>query len=228
MLKFPCTTIHGAFSPLDTQVNATRVSRSGRVSIVTLVSGGYDSTLMSLMAHEEGIELFPLFVEYGQLGAKKEWEACQKVHARHSLPEVAYMDLSGFGKIIAKGLVDQRWNPSETAFVPGRNLLLALVGAAYAFRVHSNNVAIGLISPGGHSFPDQTQEFAARCEHVIEAAIGERISVLTPLIKFSKKDVIELARQRGVKDTYSCYAGTDVPCGMCMSCIDIAKAEGKN
>lgn len=33
------------------------------MGIVTLVSGGIDSTLMSLMAHEEGIQLFPLFVE---------------------------------------------------------------------------------------------------------------------------------------------------------------------
>ena len=38
------------------------------VGIVTLVSGGFDSTLMSLMAQEEGIQLFPLFVDYGQLG----------------------------------------------------------------------------------------------------------------------------------------------------------------
>jgi 7-cyano-7-deazaguanine synthase in queuosine biosynthesis len=44
------------------------------MGIVTLVSGGYDSTLMSLMAHEEGILLHPLFVDYGQLGATKEWQ----------------------------------------------------------------------------------------------------------------------------------------------------------
>ena len=35
------------------------------VGIVTLVSGGIDSTLMSMMAQEEGIALFPLFIDYG-------------------------------------------------------------------------------------------------------------------------------------------------------------------
>ena len=35
------------------------------MGIVTLVSGGFDSTLMSLMAHEEGATLFPLFIDYG-------------------------------------------------------------------------------------------------------------------------------------------------------------------
>ncbi len=44
------------------------------MQIVTLVSGGVDSTLMSLMAQEEGVTLFPLFVDYGQLGAEREWQ----------------------------------------------------------------------------------------------------------------------------------------------------------
>ena len=198
------------------------------MSIVTLVSGGYDSTLMSLLAHEEGIELFPLFVEYGQRGASKEWEACQQIHIRHGLPKVAYMDLSGFGEIISIGLASKSWDPSKDAFVPGRNLLLALVGAAYALCVRANGVALGLISPGETSFPDQTPEFVARCEHVIKVALGKRIAVIAPLIQFSKRDVIELIRQRGVEGTYSCYAGTDVPCGRCMSCTDIAKAEREN
>jgi 7-cyano-7-deazaguanine synthase len=32
------------------------------MSIVILVSGGLDSTLVAKLAHEEGIELFPLFI----------------------------------------------------------------------------------------------------------------------------------------------------------------------
>ena len=197
------------------------------MSIVTLVSGGYDSTLMSLLAHEEGIDIFPLFVRYGQLAARKEWEACQKIHIRHGLPEVTHMDLSGFGEIIARGLTDKDWRPGENAFVPGRNLLLTLVGAVYASRVRANSVALGLIRPGEHPFPDQTKEFIAQCELAIKAAIGKPIVVITPLIQFSKRDVIQLAHQRGVEGTYSCYSGTDVPCGTCMSCVDISKADGR-
>lgn len=59
------------------------------MSIVTLVSGGLDSTLMSVLAKEEGLNLFPLFVDYGQICGEKEWEACLRVHSRFELPAPA-------------------------------------------------------------------------------------------------------------------------------------------
>ncbi len=65
------------------------------MALVTLVSGGIDSTLMSLMAVEEGVTLHPLFVNYGQLGFNREWKACQLLHKRHKLPKVTRINLSG-------------------------------------------------------------------------------------------------------------------------------------
>jgi len=117
------------------------------VGIVTLVSGGIDSTLMSLMAQEEGIQLFPLFVDYGQLAAAKEWEACTRLHKKHGLPSVMRMDMSGFGKIIPSGITDPHLRINEDAFLLGRNLLFVLAGAAYAFKVQANSVALGLLDP---------------------------------------------------------------------------------
>ena len=53
------------------------------MSVVNLVSGGLDSTLIAVMMREEGIEQFPLFIDYGQRAAKREWDTCQEVHSRH-------------------------------------------------------------------------------------------------------------------------------------------------
>jgi 7-cyano-7-deazaguanine synthase len=195
------------------------------MGIVTLVSGGIDSTLMSLMAQEEGIELFPLFVDYGQLSAAKEWEACRRLHEIYGLPPVTRMDLSGFGKTIPSGITDRRLRINEDAFLPGRNLLLMLAGAAYAFKVQANCIGLGLLDPAQHLFPDQTREFADACETMIEAATGRRIKVLTPLIEFSKSDVLAAARARGLSDTYSCHSGRDEPCGVCVACVEIMNAE---
>ena len=193
--------------------------------IVTLVSGGFDSTLMSLMAHEEGATLFPLFIDYGQLGASKEWVACQRLHEQFSLPSVTYMDLSGFGKTIPSGLTDSSLRINEDAFLPGRNLLLVLAGAAHAFKVQTNSVAIGLLNPADHLFPDQTKEFVEECERMIEVAMGRRIFVLTPLIEFSKRDVLVMVSDRRIKQTYSCHAGGDKPCGVCIACVEITNAK---
>lgn len=198
------------------------------MGIVTLVSGGFDSTLMSLMAQEEGVELFPLFVDYGQLGAVKEWEACKRLHERYSLPSVTRMDLSGFGKTIPSGITNSRLRINEDAFLPGRNLLFVLAGAAHAFKVQANGVAIGLLDPAQHLFPDQTREFANACEAMIETTMGRRIKVLTPLIEFSKGDILALARARGLSNTYSCHAGGDSPCGVCVACVEITNAEKRS
>ena len=195
------------------------------MEIVTLVSGGFDSTLMSLMAQEEGVALYPLFVDYGQLGVAKEWQACQLLHERHDLPRVTRMDLSGFGKTIPSGLTDQSLRINEDAFLPGRNLLFVLAGAAHAYKVQADSVALGLLDPADHLFPDQTKRFVEECEGMIETAMGKHIAVLTPLIEFSKSDVLAMARARGLKDTYSCHAGSDVPCGECLACVEIANAE---
>lgn len=195
------------------------------MGVVTLVSGGIDSTLMSLMAQEEGVELFPLFVDYGQLSAAKEWEACRRLHETYGLPPVTRMDLSGFGKTISSGITDRSLRINEDAFLPGRNLLLVLAGAAYAFNVRANCVALGLLDPAKRLFPDQTREFADACETMIEAAMDKRIKVLTPLIEFSKSDVLAAARARGLSTTYSCHAGSDTPCGICVACVEIMNAR---
>lgn len=198
------------------------------MGIVTLVSGGFDSTLMSLMAHEEGVAMFPLFIDYGQFGASKEWAACQQLHEQFGLPEVTHMDLSGFGKTIPSGLTDSSLRINEDAFLPGRNLLFVLAGAAHAFKVQVGSIAIGLLDPTDHLFPDQTTGFVEECEKMIETAMGKRIAVLVPLIELSKSDVLAMARARGLRDAYSCHAGGDTPCGICIACVEVANAEERS
>ena len=195
------------------------------MGIVPLVSGGFDSTLMSLMAQEEGVALFPLFVDYGQLGASKEWAACQRLHEQFGLPKVTRMDLSGFGQTIPSGLTDPSLRINEDAFLPGRNLLFAVAGAAHAFTLGADSIALGLLDPANHLFPDQTKRFVEKCEKMIQIAMGKQIAILTPLIEFSKSDVLAMARARGVQDAYSCHAGGDTCCGVCVACVEIANAE---
>ena len=197
------------------------------MGIVTLVSGGIDSTLMSLMAYEVGATLFPLFIDYGQLGADKEWEACQRLHERFDLPSVTRLDLSGFGKVISSGLTDSNLRVNEDAFLPGRNLLFVLAGAAHAYKVQANSVAIGLLDPANRLFPDQSKEFLQDAERAIETAMGKKISILTPLINFSKTDVLVMASERGIDQTYSCHSGTNEPCGVCIACLEIINAKGE-
>jgi 7-cyano-7-deazaguanine synthase len=197
------------------------------MGIVTLVSGGRDSTLMSLLAAETGTALHPLFVDYGQLSAAREWAACRRVHEQHRLPIPERMNLGGFGACIPSGLTSTARSINDDAFLPGRNQLLVLCGAAYAYSRNVTAVAMGLLSPRTSIFPDQTEEFVTRAEELIECSFGCRISVITPLRSFVKRDVLSMLAARGVTGTYSCHSGRVSPCGACVSCREVAEAEAR-
>lgn len=190
------------------------------MSIVNLVSGGLDSTLISVLAQEQGIGVHPLFIDYGQRASEREWQSCKTVHNRLGMPRPTRMDVSGFGKVIRSGLTSNHKHISKDAFTPGRNLLFLTLGAAFALQVGASAVAIGLLSERFSLFPDQTGNFVEDAEKAIVSALGRPIGVITPLSDFSKADVIQLAKEKGIQNTYSCHAGTIVPCGKCISCLE--------
>lgn len=190
------------------------------VSFVNLVSGGLDSTLIGVMAKENEIDQRPLFIDYGQIAAFKEWEACKIVHSKYNLPEPTRMDISGFGKIILTGLTDRSLNIRENAFTPGRNFMFLLMGCAYAYQLSVSSVAIGLLSDKFSLFPDQRSLFLTKAEDAIATALGVHINVLAPLFEFGKKDVVRLAKEKGITGTYSCHTGNSEPCGQCIACLE--------
>jgi len=195
------------------------------VSFVNLVSGGLDSTLIGVMAKEDGIEHFPLFIDYGQRAASKEWATCKLVHDALGLPAPTRMDLSGFGRIIASGLTRKELDVNANAFTPGRNLMFLLMGCSFAYQQGALSVAIGLLAEEFSLFPDQKQQFIVQAETTISTALGRQIKILTPLSEFGKVDVIRLARAKGVTGTYSCHTGNSEPCGRCIACLEFQVNE---
>lgn len=197
------------------------------MSFVNLVSGGLDSTLIGVMAKNDAIEHLPLFIDYGQRAASKEWATCVAVHKQLDLPEPTRMDLSGFGRVIVSGLTNSDLDVKKDAFTPGRNLMFLLMGSAYAYQLGASSVAIGLLSEQFSLFPDQRSHFIAQSESTIETAMGRRIKILTPLFDFGKADVVRLAQEKGVGGTYSCHTGAAQPCGHCISCMEFQFNKGE-
>jgi len=180
---------------------------------------------MSLVCHQQRLKTLPLFVDYGQRGAKLEWAACQRIHRTHKLGAPVRMDLHGFGTVIATGLTTRRLDVKEFAFVPGRNLLFLLAGAAYAFQNGAAAVAIGLLNEKTHIFPDQTSAFLAAAQNLFVEILGTSIQLVAPLIRLDKPEVIRAARDLGIRGTYSCHSGDRKPCGRCIACREILSAR---
>lgn len=195
------------------------------MSIVTLVSGGLDSTIMAILAQEEGLLQFPLFINYGQLNLNKELNACLNNFRRYNLPTPDIMNLNGYGALITSGLTNSNKHIFNDAFLPCRNLIFLTVGAAYAHQHGAGGIAIGLLDEAFSLFPDQTKGFVRETEALLSRCLGYPVNILTPLMSFSKAEVIKIAKTKNINGTYSCHAGTDTPCGVCVACREFIDSE---
>lgn len=194
------------------------------MALVTLVSGGLDSTLMAVLSKEQGLKQFPLFVDYGQLSARRELSACRANFRKLHLPSPAVLRVPGYGGLIKSGITDRRRNMVREAFLAGRNTLLLLAGAAFARQKRAESVCIGLLDEAHHLFPDQTSHFLASLQHVLRDSVAYPVSIKAPLAQFTKQAVVEVASKRGITGTYSCHRGGKIPCGKCISCAEFNEA----
>ncbi len=198
------------------------------MSVVTLVSGGLDSVLMAKLTDECGVEQYPLFLDYGQINCEREFAACCRCLESLGLPAPKNMNVSGFGEAIHSGLTDPTMDVNVDAFTPCRNLLFIVLGAAYAYEVKADAIAIGLLSEENHIFPDQSRAFIEMAEKVIELAVYNKIKVLTPLIHLSKAEVVAIAEEKDITGTYSCHSGTEDACGHCVACLEYQISDKEN
>lgn len=186
--------------------------------IALLMSGGLDSSLMALIARNDGLDVLPVYVNYGQLATKREQLSLRRFCNRYRFPKPLVMDLSGFGKQVRSGLTDKQLDIVEDAFLPCRNLLFIVSAAALAYGRGCRVIGVGILREEDHLFPDQTRVFLDAASEAVSKALNVEFEVIAPLMHFSKKQVVKLAKAHKLGGTYSCHAGTLKPCGKCIAC----------
>jgi 7-cyano-7-deazaguanine synthase len=172
------------------------------------------------LLRERELNALPVFVNYGQRNFDREWSAlltaCEKGHFSRPVK----FDVPAFGEVIRSGLTDPTLRVNEDAFTPNRNLLFLLLGASVAYTRGIPNIALGLLAERTTIFPDQSDKFLGLAEEALQASLGAKIVIHAPLRDFTKKDVVEIANQRKITNFYSCHAGTELPCGKCIACLE--------
>jgi len=195
------------------------------MKVVTLLSGGLDSTLLSHLLKEEGTIQYPLFINYGQLNFEKEFESSTRNCTLLGINPPDVVDVSGFGKIIESGLTNNQLDVNLDAFLPNRNAFFLLIASSYAYKKQCSHIAIGLLNDKNSIFPDQTRFFLDTMENTLSISLGRHISILAPLMNLTKGDVISLAKVKGISNTYSCHSGGEEPCGKCISCLEFINSK---
>jgi 7-cyano-7-deazaguanine synthase len=195
------------------------------MKVVTLLSGGLDSSLLAYLLNEEKHDQFPVFINYGQRNFEREWEACKFICGRLNLRAPELFDLKGYGKSIPSGLTSDSLDIIKDAFLPNRNALFLLSASAFAYQNNCTHIAIGFLNEENHIFPDQTRNFLDKMEELFYISLGTKIYILSPFIRFNKADIIALAQRKEVTNTYSCHAGYEKPCGKCIACLEFINSK---
>jgi 7-cyano-7-deazaguanine synthase len=187
---------------------------------VCLASGGLDSTVCLRLLQDSGLRALPVYVNYGQRSHEREWAALITTCKVHRFAKPIRFNFSSFGRVIRSGLTDKRLRVKDDAFTPTRNLLFLALGAAVASSKGTRNIVIGLLAERTAIFPDQSDRFLRATEAALAESLGSQIEIHCPLRDFTKRDVLNLARAKGLSGFYSCHSGTKVPCGKCIACLE--------
>jgi len=204
---------------------------------VVLLSGGIDSSTTLAIAIAEGYEAYALSFDYGQRH-QIETEAARRVAGSLGAKEhrVATIDLRMFGGSALTDDIDVPKRRSETeivhgipiTYVPARNTVFLAYALAWAEVISARNIFLGVNAIDYSGYPDCRPEFIDAFRNLANLATkagveGSRFEVHTPLIKFSKADIIRKAVELSVdlSVTHSCYdpSPEGSACGECDSCL---------
>jgi 7-cyano-7-deazaguanine synthase len=116
-------------------------------------------------------------------------------------------------------------------YVPFRNGIFIGLAAALAETIDISHVVCGFNVIDSPNYPDTTGSFVRAMEKAINEGTGARLKgkklrIIAPFLKMKKSDIIRLGLSLGADYSYSvsCYAGGEIPCGRCSSCLLRARA----
>jgi 7-cyano-7-deazaguanine synthase len=204
---------------------------------VILLSGGIDSTTTLAIAIAEGYEAYTLSFNYGQRH-QIETETARRVadSLGAKAHRLAKIDLRVFGGSALTDDVDvpKQRPESEIAhgipitYVPARNTIFLAYALALAEVIPASDIFLGVNAIDYSGYPDCRPEFIEAFENLANLGTkagveGRRFQIHTPLIKFSKAEIIRKAVEFGVdlSMTHSCYdpLPQGLACGECDSCL---------
>ena len=204
---------------------------------VVLLSGGIDSTTTLAIAIAEGYDAHALSFDYGQRH-EIETEAARRVANSLGAKEhrVAKIDLGVFG---GSALTDDIAVPKQRSgkeiahgipitYVPARNTIFLAYALAWGEVISADDIFLGVNAIDYSGYPDCRPEFIEAFETLANVGTragveGRCFQIHTPLIKFSKAEIIRKAVELGVdlSLTHSCYdpSPDGLACGECDSCL---------
>lgn len=205
---------------------------------MVLLSGGLDSATCVAVAQEQNFAIHAISFRYGQ---RHEYELERALTlAKHfdvASHRIVDINLSQFGGsaltdesiVVPKAdSVDQIDGRIPVTYVPARNTIFLSLALAFAETIDSCDIFIGVNALDYSGYPDCRPEYIAAFETMANlatknGAMGQKLSIHTPLIDLTKAEIIKRGLSLGVdySMTLSCYdpGPGGQACGHCDACL---------
>lgn len=213
---------------------------------LVLFSGGQDSTVCLAYALDHYPRVETIGFDYGQRHGV-ELECRERVRAEMARRFPAWatrlgpdhmVDIASFGAIgdtalTSRAEIELLTSGLPSTFVPGRNLVFFVYGAALGYRRGLTTLIGGMCETDFSGYPDCRDATLRALEQAIRLGTEIPFSIETPLMWLTKAETWALADQLGgdglvdlvIEETHTCYRGMrgvrhdwGYGCGNCPAC----------
>lgn len=202
---------------------------------VVLLSGGMDSATCLSIAKEESEEVATLHLNYGHRTEERELQAYTELSDYYKIEKRLVVDVTHLAAIGGSSLTDKNIDIDKidkndldsteipSSYVPFRNANILAIATSWAEVLKFNGLYVGAVGEDSAGYPDCRPEFYEAFEKVISVGTKPetQIKIYTPLIKMTKKDIVDkgLSLKVPFQYTWSCYESNSLACGTCDSCV---------
>lgn len=196
-----------------------------------------DSVTLAYLLSSEGYGLHIITVDYGQRH-KKEISYARRCAGRLGAG-FEVVDISNVGRLLSgSALTDEVEVPHghyaadnmAVTVVPNRNAIMLSIAYGVAVARESTLVAAAMHAGDHYVYPDCRPEFIEAFEAMERKAVegfgNPSLRLYAPFIHKTKAEIVGIGAKLGVpyEETWSCYEGGEVHCGLCGTCNERKEA----
>ena len=209
---------------------------------VQIISGGLDSTTLLYYLLDKKYDVTALSFNYGQKHIK---ELLQAKKITSDLDITHYIiDMSDIKELLSKSAltgdivvpevpeIAEHYETLKQTVVPNRNAIMLSIAYANAINIGADIVAYGAHFSDRDVYPDCRIEFVKMLNDAFNEGNWSKRSdntkpeIIAPFINMQKSEIVRIGNKLKVpfQETWSCYKGEDVQCGVCSSCRERKRA----
>lgn len=203
---------------------------------VVLLSGGMDSAALLFAARAHGIE--PVVAVSFNYGSKHNDQEIPRANTLAEICKVEHLivDIRTIGQHLRSNLLKSSPAPipeghyedanMKQTVVPFRNGIMLSIAAGIAESREADLVAIAAHAGDHAIYPDCRLSFISKMTLATEAGTYSGVQIIAPYVGMTKAQIVKDGEEHRVPwvNTWSCYKGGRIHCGVCGTCVERREA----